>query len=450
MRRLLMFIALLLTAGAAFAGPDPNPDPNTLPYPSQTSLSLNHSHVFFSPQVSSPPIQFQNQGTPLGVSFIFNCSTGMSCSFVNGVMTVTSTGGSGTINSCGTTNAIALYTAATTIGCDTNTTDASGAWTYTTAGALTTAPFLFTGNPVTGGTATTTVPLVYFNDGTAPTTWNTNGTYIGVNTVSGFTGNFIDFHLNGGTSLFSVSSANGNVATAGSVTASVNLLAGSSQALGMNSRSLWTSGVDGAMTATNFAKNGFSRLTLGPDTTAFPALCSNTGTVPYTAVGVGGATCTTLNFVKTAQTLQVTGSDFTCTTGCTSLATITGLSVALPTVATNWSFTCDLIIDQATAAAADQIGVQTATNASTNLAATAIAYTAAAVSTSGSLVGASSTASQSVLTFTPGATGTNLPLHLAGTVEGTSTSGTTLNIQILTGSSSDAITVKRGSSCYVY
>lgn len=110
MRRLLMLIGILLAAGAVFAGPDPN----ALPYPSQTSLSLNHSNVFFSPQVSSPPIQFQNQGTPLGVSFTFNCSTGLSCSFVSGVMTVTASGGGGTINP-GTTGDAPNYSASTTL-----------------------------------------------------------------------------------------------------------------------------------------------------------------------------------------------------------------------------------------------------------------------------------------------------------------------------------------------
>lgn len=155
-------------------------------------------------------------------------------------------------------------------------------------------------------------------------------------------------------------------------------------------------------------------------------------------------------FIKAAQTLEVVTSDFTCTTGCTTLATITGLSVALPSVSANWSFSCDLVVSQATAAATNQIGVQTATNAPTNLEASAIAYTAAAVSTTGAIVGVASTSSQSVVTFTPGAAGTNMPIHLAGTVEGASASGTTLNIQVLTGSSSDAITIRRGSACWVY
>jgi hypothetical protein len=153
--------------------------------------------------------------------------------------------------------------------------------------------------------------------------------------------------------------------------------------------------------------------------------------------------------VKPTYTLQVSGSDFT--TASTSFVTVTGLSKTLPLVSTNWSFECDLIYSQATAAAADQFGVQTATNGATNTAATGVMYTAAATSTSASTTGnASSTTAFSIVTGTPGATGTKLPVHLAGTIEGASASGTVLNITVLSGSASDTLTVYRGSECHVY
>jgi len=61
----------------------------------------------------------------------------------------------------------------------------------------------------------------------------------------------------------------------------------------------------------------------------------------------------------------------------------------------------------------------------------------------------SSTTAFSVVTFTPAATGTKRPVHLARTIEGASTSGTVLNVMIMTGSSTDAITVYRGSKCWL-
>jgi hypothetical protein len=160
-------------------------------------------------------------------------------------------------------------------------------------------------------------------------------------------------------------------------------------------------------------------------------------------------------FIKTAQTLAVTGADVTCGTGgtltpCTSLTTITGLSVTLPSSVQNWTFSCDLIVSQATAAAANTIGVQTATNASTSLAASGVAYTAAAVATSAAFSGVSSTVAQNIVTFTPGATGTKLPVHVSGTIEGASASGTVFNLQVLTGSGADLLTISRGSFCTIF
>jgi hypothetical protein len=155
--------------------------------------------------------------------------------------------------------------------------------------------------------------------------------------------------------------------------------------------------------------------------------------------------------------LQVITADVTCGTGgtltpCTSLTTITGLSATTPAIGPlTWSFDCDLVVSQATAAAANQIGVQTATTGVTNLTASAIAYTAAGTSTAAAITDvASTTTAQSVITFTPGATGTKLPIHLSGTIEGVTGSGTTLNIMALTGAAADLLTIYRGSKCWIH
>lgn len=88
------------------------------------------------------------------------------------------------------------------------------AWTITGNGAASASPFNLTGTPF-AGTGTTSTPLQYFNNAvTQPTTWNTAGTYEGINAASGFAGNFIDYHINGGSSLFKIDSA-GILTTAG-------------------------------------------------------------------------------------------------------------------------------------------------------------------------------------------------------------------------------------------
>jgi hypothetical protein len=77
----------------------------------------------------------------------------------------------------------------------------SGVLSDSKNGALSLASFGLTGSPVTGGTGTTTYPLAYFNAGSAPSTWSTAGTELGFNAPSGFTGNLLDFHVNGGNSV---------------------------------------------------------------------------------------------------------------------------------------------------------------------------------------------------------------------------------------------------------
>lgn len=76
---------------------------------------------------------------------------------------------------------------------------------FNAAGAASTNSVLFNGTVFTGGSGTTTYPLVAFNQGaTQPTTWVTAGTELGFNAASGFTGNVIDVHINGASPVFAL------------------------------------------------------------------------------------------------------------------------------------------------------------------------------------------------------------------------------------------------------
>lgn len=115
---------------------------------------------------------------------------------VSGTGAITATGLTGTPNiAVGTVNATAIT--------------GTGILSNSQAGAASASAVSITGAPYTGGSGTTTYPLVYFNQGTAPTTWSTSGTEFGINAPSGFAGNFLDFHLNGGASLLSVNQLGG-------------------------------------------------------------------------------------------------------------------------------------------------------------------------------------------------------------------------------------------------
>ncbi len=65
-------------------------------------------------------------------------------------------------------------------------------------GAASTPSQLFSGTWFTGGSTTTTKPQVLIEPtGTTSTAWSTNGTGLGVNAASGFTGNLLDLQVNG-------------------------------------------------------------------------------------------------------------------------------------------------------------------------------------------------------------------------------------------------------------
>jgi hypothetical protein len=74
----------------------------------------------------------------------------------------------------------------------------TGALVNSTNGAASTPPLLLSGTVFTGGSSTTTKPsLLVEPAGTTSTGWSTNGTMLGANAPSGFTGRIFDAQLNG-------------------------------------------------------------------------------------------------------------------------------------------------------------------------------------------------------------------------------------------------------------
>lgn len=74
----------------------------------------------------------------------------------------------------------------------------TGALINSTNGAASTPSLLLSGTPFTGGSATTTKPLVNIETaGATSTGWSTSGTMLGVNAPSGFAGNLFSFQTDG-------------------------------------------------------------------------------------------------------------------------------------------------------------------------------------------------------------------------------------------------------------
>lgn len=173
-------------------------------------------------------------------------------------ITVTSSTGSGAIVLAASPALTGTVTAAAIT--------ASGILTNTQNGAVSASAVSITGTPITGGSGTTTFPHVYLNSGaSAPSTWATSGTVFGINAPSGFAGNLADLHVNGGGSLWLVSSG-------GATNQAGNLTVGASSSITFSGRTKANSSVDGILLIQNNGGTDFTRLQFGGTTASFPSL----------------------------------------------------------------------------------------------------------------------------------------------------------------------------------
>lgn len=129
---------------------------------------------------------------------------------------VIGTGGSLAVSGSGTIGATTLNGATfaspgaiggTTAGSGAFTTlTASGQTTLSGAGAASVSPVYLNGTPFTSGTGTTNFPYLYLDFSvTKPTSFSTGGELFGINGPSGYLGNLMSLHVNGGAAVLAVS-----------------------------------------------------------------------------------------------------------------------------------------------------------------------------------------------------------------------------------------------------
>ena len=209
----------------------------------------------------------------------------------------------------------------------------TAAQTNSTAGAASTPAMTYSGAPFTGGSATTTFPLVYLNAGAAVTTFSTAGTMFGINAPSGFTGHLINLFVNGGSTRFRVDSS-GNMFVAGTATIASNLGLSNTTAPTMAAgAAAGTSPTCTSVTGNN--NSGVISCTTGTATTASATLATITfngtlGTVP------NGCTL----FPRNANTALLATDVYT--TAPTSTTFTIAVGGTAPTVSTlyTWSYLC--------------------------------------------------------------------------------------------------------------
>ena len=196
---------------------------------------------------------------------------------------------------------------------------------YTGNGLVSSPLFTFNGSPFTGGSSTTTKPLILIEpSGTTSTAWSTSGTMFGINAASGFVGNLIDIKGNN-TTRFKVTydgnaTVSGNL-TIGSGTYNIYSFSGLAQLGAITSndyiqattyfeigvKSRLYSPTDGIWLLSNNAATSFTRLVFGIANTVFPSL-ERSGTGLIVKLG-DGSTNSNLAVLDDAYAVGWNGSN---------------------------------------------------------------------------------------------------------------------------------------------
>lgn len=193
--------------------------------------------------------------------------------------------------------------------------DGSGNMSIPTNGALSASPFLMTGAPITGGTATTTKPLALLEPtGTTSTGWSTLGTMLGVNALTGFSGNLIDLQLNGASrfAVGTVAGINTNLPyNSNNMVVGSNIKSGEA-VVAFSATPSFTNTVQSSIITLTAALTSWTISNGNPGQSMTLTFCQNatggftTGTKPanvrgFMTIGMTASTCSTQSFVWSAN-----------------------------------------------------------------------------------------------------------------------------------------------------
>lgn len=183
-------------------------------------------------------------------------------------------------------------------------------------GAASTPVEEWTGTIATGS-ATTAFPYLYYNcsGATAPTSFNTTGTIFGANECSGATAFFLDLHVNGAGSVFSVSAT--GALNAASLSATGIVQAGATQNIKWSTRATLASPADGIVRL-SVTTSGTPTFRFGGDTSAFSAIQSNGTTIAFRLADNSGDAAATMGALTASAAVTLSGvttgtnADFAC------------------------------------------------------------------------------------------------------------------------------------------
>ncbi len=154
---------------------------------------------------------------------------------------------------------------------------------FSAASALSTPAVKFTGAVITGGSATTNKPHVLIEpSGATSTNWGVNGTLLGGNAASGYTGELFNFQLNGANRFRCDSTGlltGISMSLTGNLTGGGNGIFGTNNTIGWTSKSRLLSSADGKINLTNVGGTAFTSLAFGLENNTFPMLKRSSATL---------------------------------------------------------------------------------------------------------------------------------------------------------------------------
>jgi len=183
--------------------------------------------------------------------------------------------------------------------------------------AASTSALKINGVAYSGGSSTTTKPLLLVEtSGVTSTGWSTLGTTLGVNgsTSLGTSARIIDVQY-GGATMFNVNGS-GAASLTGSMNAA-NFNAAANSWFTWTGRSVLYSPSDGVIKMMNAAENSFGRLCFGPATSGFTALKANTTTLQCRLADDSAYAAFDALSYKVGGTAGATGGTFTAITSIT-------------------------------------------------------------------------------------------------------------------------------------
>ena len=314
-----------------------------------TVLASDMGKVLTSTNTSSLAVTLPQAGTTgflTGQGFtIVNYGTGTvvvtpTISTINGASSLTLQQGQSASFYSNGTNWIAALGGSNAINATASTLNVTG------NGAASTSQLNISGIPYTGGSGTTTTPLIYISpSGTASVTnWDTTGTYLGLNAGSGFTGKLIGLHVNGGPNVFSVDQS-GNVYLAGSLSfgGTASTLFGGNVSIPSASSYQFANRIAMASSGANAleleGQTTFNQLQFGGTSSSYPSLYMNGTTVEFRTASNSADTPITAAQASLWAVVS-TGTKFTAS-GCSNGTTVGGATAGKFTLGAN---SCSVVV----------------------------------------------------------------------------------------------------------